>query len=318
MRKFIVALLKVVIVVGCAFYIYDRLLSFRMSDGEFHFLQNPWPWSIWLLATLSIGIMILNWFLEARKWQVLIKPDHEQQFSKALYSVLIALAGGIVTPGKIGEYGMRSSLVPKDLRWVALGRHWINTYSLTVATNFIAGLPVLYYLTHLPESIITYTWAFAILWIIFLYPSYALLRYGGQWLQRWLPASWADWIHRIPEGSKVSVQLTHEVLGLSMLRYLTFSLGNSFIWYGMGLHTDFWMLFCLHQVIFLAGILIPVASLFSIVVRGGIAIAVAQPLGIPPDGVLVAIFFNWIFQTAIPLIAGLILLIRHPFKTPIS
>ena len=60
-------------------------------------------WKFWLVILLAF----LNWGLEARKWQVLLKPIQQINFFRAYKSVLSGLALSLNTPNRMGEYGGR-------------------------------------------------------------------------------------------------------------------------------------------------------------------------------------------------------------------
>ncbi|MCE2496363.1 MAG: hypothetical protein J4F31_07285 [Flavobacteriales bacterium] len=314
MRKYALVLLKVVIVAGCLWYIYDRMLHFRMAYGPIRLLQIDWALNPVVLVVCMVIIALLNWAFEAQKWRVLFSSEFQQSLGSAMKTVLLALAGGILTPGKVGEYGARAMLVPQAVRWLAVGRQWLNTYGQTLITSLVAGIPAAIYLTMVPEAPAWAFWTFLGIWLALQYPAYLLYRDGGEWLARLIPAAWSNWMHRIPSGSQLSSSVLHANLRWALLRYVTYSVGNILIWFALGIHPNILLIACVVQANFILSIIIPVASILSIVVRSGTAIALAEPLGMSPDKVLLASFLNWAFQTLLPLMAGLLLLIKHPIK----
>src|SRR3954463_14477474 len=66
-------------------------------------LAGPGRWKLWLALALMPG----NWGLEARKWQVLLKPLERLTFFTSFKAILSGVAFSINTPNRIGEYGGR-------------------------------------------------------------------------------------------------------------------------------------------------------------------------------------------------------------------
>jgi len=227
--------------------------------------------------------------------------------------VLIALAGGILTPGKIGEYGLRAAVMPKSFRKEAPGKQWLNNFSLTYAGWIIGAVGTFLYAYQSPDLGTLHLIVLAVIGLAGLPVVHLIFYKGAAWLGKKLPASWSSFWHDLPSGAQLDASRSQSLIVLSALRYLLFSFGNALIWWGMGLHPNFLIPVLIIQAAFFLSIFLPVVSLFGVVVRGGIAVALATPFQIAPEGVLFAIFFNWIFQTALPLSVGLVLLLLHPF-----
>ncbi len=64
------------------------------------------PDSLGLLLIVMAGIPV-NWLLETRKWQLLLRPFHRWPFRRCLAAVLAGLSVGIATPNRLGEVGGR-------------------------------------------------------------------------------------------------------------------------------------------------------------------------------------------------------------------
>src|SRR5512135_2918364 len=60
-------------------------------------------WKFWLV----ISLVFVNWGIEARKWQVLLRTMQPFNFFTAYKSVLSGVTLSINTPNRIGEYGGR-------------------------------------------------------------------------------------------------------------------------------------------------------------------------------------------------------------------
>ena len=73
-------------------------------------------WKFWAVILLAF----VNWGLEARKWQVLVKPVQDMNFLRAYKSVLSGLTLSLNTPNRMGEYGGRILYIKEGGRLKAI------------------------------------------------------------------------------------------------------------------------------------------------------------------------------------------------------
>lgn len=62
---------------------------------------------------LALALMPVNWLLEARKWQLLMRPFHAWDFGKTLRATLAGVSLSAATPNRVGEIGGRLLYVTK-------------------------------------------------------------------------------------------------------------------------------------------------------------------------------------------------------------
>ncbi|WP_336516177.1 lysylphosphatidylglycerol synthase domain-containing protein [Pollutibacter soli] len=92
--------------------------------------------NIWLSASgagmwkllLVFLLMFVNWGLEARKWQVMMKNLTNLSFNQSVKSILSGIAFSMNTPNRVGEYGGRVLFIEPEKR--------IRAVSLTAASSF--------------------------------------------------------------------------------------------------------------------------------------------------------------------------------------
>ena len=87
-------------------------------------------WKIYM----ALLLVPVNWGLEARKWQVLIKPVETIRFFSAFKAVLSGLAFSMNTPNRIGEYGGRVLYIHEGHRWKAFSLTVIGSFSRLIIT----------------------------------------------------------------------------------------------------------------------------------------------------------------------------------------
>lgn len=122
-------LLTVLVMLGFGWQCYHLAQRVDLSELMSRLARpDVWPW--WLLV---LAMMPLNWWLEARKWQLLLRPFLDWPFGKTLKATLAGLSLSAATPNRIGEIGGRmlmgsreevggiltSSLLGSAAQWVA-------------------------------------------------------------------------------------------------------------------------------------------------------------------------------------------------------
>ena len=73
-------------------------------------------------------IMLLQWLLEARKWQVMLSPGYPIKLPEAFRMILSGIALSIATPNRMGEFAGRVMHLPSGQR--------LQGSALTVIGNF--------------------------------------------------------------------------------------------------------------------------------------------------------------------------------------
>src|SRR6266704_2015862 len=77
----------------------------------------------------ALLLMPVNWGLEARKWQVLLKSLERISFFTSFRAILSGVAFSINTPNRVGEYGGRIVYVQDGHRWKAVALTIIGSLS---------------------------------------------------------------------------------------------------------------------------------------------------------------------------------------------
>lgn len=90
------------------------------------FVDFTYVWNELIVETLHYFIlslvflmMILNWSIEAFKWQLITRALYKLSFGKSLQSVLAGLALGFFVPNRVGEFAGKSLMLPKSEFWKA-------------------------------------------------------------------------------------------------------------------------------------------------------------------------------------------------------
>lgn len=117
-------------------------LAFRWQQ-----IKNSWQDArLWLVLLL----LFVNWGLEARKWQLLVRRIQPLSFFTAFRSVLSGCSVTMLTPNRIGEYGGRILYVEEGNRIKAISLTIVGSISQLVVTMIMGccGLIVLRFFSH--------------------------------------------------------------------------------------------------------------------------------------------------------------------------
>lgn len=265
------------------------------------YLQNLWQ-DIEELRTVGFIVKLLifsliNWSLEIKKWQFLTGYIQPVSYKEATKQSLISFALSLLTPNRVGEYGVKILFYEKKDYKKVLGLTLVGNISQLMIT-LLAGLFGLCYVYHtgmidkllrlntfvLPgrKILLSLTTGLLIIAIIiYLFKKYRknLAFQPGLWIKSNIYA---------------------------LLRYLVFS--SQFVWLlkYFKVENNLLLLYAAVSLVYLFATLIPMLSLLDWAVKGDIAIWIFMALGI--NGVLVfkIVALMWFGNFLLPFLTGLI------------
>ena len=122
-KQFLVLLIKLLIVGGAFYFIYNQLANNDKLDWQKFIVIFQKNQSIGGIAFILV-LSVLNRFFEILKWQNLVQFIHKIALGEATKQVLGALTAGLFTPNGVGEYAGKalffdkSNLMPeKHFQW---------------------------------------------------------------------------------------------------------------------------------------------------------------------------------------------------------
>ena len=111
-KQFLVAIIKVLIVGGAFYFIYDRLAHNENLDWD-RFIRIANRKDINLFVFSLLVLTFLNRFLEIVKWQNLVSYIRPISLGKSAAQVLAAVTVALFTPNGIGEYAAKAMYFKK-------------------------------------------------------------------------------------------------------------------------------------------------------------------------------------------------------------
>ncbi|HET7117135.1 MAG TPA: lysylphosphatidylglycerol synthase domain-containing protein [Hanamia sp.] len=274
-------------------------------------------WKFWLIIILAF----VNWGLEARKWQVLLKPIQKMSFFRAYKSVLGGLALSLNTPNRMGEYGGRILYVKDGSRIKAISLSIAGSISQLIIT-LILGCCGLAYLLFFRNEQSGPVMGLSVFWIetLLLISSLVtviliLFFFQLSWLIRLtekIPAA-GKFVKYINVLEEFTAKLLLRLLSISFFRYLVFVI--QYILMLQVLQVDiFWITaFWIVSVLFLVLAIVPSFAIADLGIRGKFSTDLFGMYSVNTVGILGATFGIWFINLFIPALAGSLFILGIKF-----
>ena len=268
-------------------------------------------WKFWIVIVL----VFVNWGLEARKWQILVRAMEPIGFGRALKSVLCGVTFSLNLPNRMGEYAGRMLFLQEGNRLRSISLSIAGGIAQLIITMLMGCLGIAY-------LVFTYTdtvkdMGLSLFWLrIFLYGSImgtiltCLFLFRLPWLIRLLeklPGT-IRFSRYISVLENFGVNFLLRLLLLSFLRYLVFVLQYILLLQVMQVAPDYWQSFWLVSLMFWVLAIIPSFAIAELGIRGTVAktlFAFSNNL----VGVLAVTFGIWFINLFIPAFLGSVLIL---------
>lgn len=93
-----------------------------------------------------IGLMLVNWFLEAMKWKYLTRKLQRMTVWRSIEAIFCGLTWAIFTPNRLGEYGGRVLFLPPKKRAYGVFVMGIGQFGQGSITNILGATALLWFL----------------------------------------------------------------------------------------------------------------------------------------------------------------------------
>lgn len=266
--------------------------------------------------------MLLNWGIEARKWQVLLKSLQPVSLLKAFNSVLSGVAFAINTPNRIGEYGGRVLYINAGNRIKAVSLAMLGSISQLIITlltgfcgllylknlNILSTTGVVHPLSHIWFNIVVYGVLLVTLGVVLFY-------FRLSWMVRWL--------EKLPRKGKMIEYIKVldsfafadliRLLSLSLFRYLVFVSQYLLLFDLFGVQVNWWQGFWIVSVLFLILAIIPTFALAELGIRGKVSIFLLQGFSSNYAGIISCTLGIWVINLVVPALIGSLLILGVKF-----
>jgi hypothetical protein len=125
------------------YIIYDLTKNDKLSFSVDFLLDQELTIERLAILLTVVLLMYLNWFMEARKWQLLTKDYYYLNFKSAFKAVLSGITTALFTPNRVGDFIGKVSHLPQEHRKKGMISSFFGSYSqwlLTIIMGWIAWI----------------------------------------------------------------------------------------------------------------------------------------------------------------------------------
>ena len=303
-KQFLVFIIKVLIVAGAFYFIYNQLVHNDKLDWQKFtvlFKKNQSVWGILFLILLSF----LNRFFEILKWQNLVSSFQHISILEATAQVLGALTAGIFTPNGLGEYAGKALFFEKSVTKKIIFLNLICNGIQMILTVVFGMLGLLYFNAHL--QIITsrtvgviFGMVVVLFLVVFFLKSFAIRGYSLEKL-----------LHKIGQLPK-PIHQKNIVLGLC--RYLVFSHQYYFLFLAFDVDVPYFTLMSAITSIYFLASSLPTFQFLDFAVKGSVAVYFFGKLGVNEWIVVFITTLMWFFNVVLPVLLGSYFVLNFKMK----
>ncbi len=145
-----------ILFIWLAYSLYGQIQQQENLQQEVTDLFTVWNTAKIVGLVLVFILMIMNWALESKKWQMLLKHTENLSFTAAFQSVLMGLAISVVTPNRIGEYLGRILYLKNTNKLKGISITIIGSFAQMLVTSAFGVLGLLFYLYAVEQSSFLY------------------------------------------------------------------------------------------------------------------------------------------------------------------
>ncbi len=305
-KQFLVLLIKVLIVGGAFYFIYNQLANNDKLDWQKFIVLFQKNQSISGI-TFILSLSVLNRYFEILKWQNLVSFLHKISVGEATKQVLGALTAGLFTPNGVGEYAGKALFFEKSNAKKIIFLNLICN-GIQMILTIIFGFFGLLYFNSLYHVITTKTVlvVFGILILLFiLLFSVKKITIKGYSLEKL--------IHKINEIPK-SIHQKNIFLGIC--RYVVFSHQYYFLFLAFDVDLPYLTLFAtITSVYFLASSL-PTFQFLDFAVKGSVAVYFFGILGVNEWIVIFISTLMWFLNVVLPVAIGSYYVLNFKILSP--
>ena len=298
--------------------IYKQLLQKANWHESLQQIKNaitgPQQWKIWLVFLL----MIANWGIEAKKWQLSIAPVQHITWWRAFKATLTGSTMASFTPNRMGEYLGRMLYIEEGKRIQSISLTILCSFSQIMVTMITGCAGIIYLLWDLHHNTMVHVemihlWLSVLLIIVLIILLLLSIFYFHlSWLVKLMKR------FRVPEKYLVYVKILEDIhtnillriLFLSFLRYCVFIPQYYFMFSVFAVPLTFLQTFGSISVVFLVLAIVPTFTfLTELGLRWEASIQLVELFSTNTVGIFAGSFGIWLINLVVPALAGSLLIL---------
>lgn len=298
-KRIILTTIRTAVICLLCYVVFNKLKSVRTEISFEDIYLKLLDFNTLSYILLVVALSFYNWYTEVIKWKLLVNPSNtDESFWKP---ILVGNLLGIITPCRLGEYAGRALMSPQLDKSHAIYANFICSLGQN-AVNFLIGVPLMYLFVRQYEivnsffdhTILYFSLTIGIFLIILLFQQKLLIRL----LTRW------DTFKRI-SVLHVENRTNAKLLCWSILRYAIYTFQYFLALQAFGVNLSFLSAITGIGTIYVLKSILPLPSVFGVVLRVQLALLVWAELSPDFIGIILASLALWLFNQFIPALLGL-------------
>lgn len=313
-RIFINYFLGPVLFLWLCFSIYTQLQSQSQLGASWQHIKSSFTSTgVWYLV-MAVGLVFLNWGLEAAKWQLCVKDVHPLNFPQAFKAVLTGVSVSVAMPNRVGEYLGRMMYMPEGKRLKVISVSIISGISQLLVTivSGLVGLLVLKQkliaagllglVSYQFVLVGLFTGAIILTALYFNFPAFE------RWIKKVTKRRW--WLYLIEAIGYFTTQRLLLLLLLSFCRYIVFVIQYVLLFRLFDVEVPVVTLAWVMSLVFLALAVIPtLAVVVEFGVRSEVCLALVGLFSVNTLGIVFTSVTAWFINLIIPALMGSLLIL---------
>lgn len=261
-----------------------------------------------------IGLMVVNWSIEAIKWKLSVQGIQRIKFSTAFRAILSGTSFSVTTPNRVGEYLGRVLYMSEGNRLKAISLTIVGSMSQLIIT-LVFGLTGMIFLKNriLASGLIGSKWFDPMIIgvaavILVLTVLYFRLPFLIRWIDRLPKSRKFSWLINALEEFNATLLL--QLLSLSAIRFLVFILQYYLLFRVFEVEVSWLQGFLAVSVSFLVMAVIPTIALFTdLGLRGEVNLKLLGLFSSNSLGISLTAVSIWFINLIVPALAGSLLIL---------
>ena len=299
-KQFFFVLIKLSIVVGASYFIYNKLTNNDELDFSvfIDFLSKNSVFSLKNIIFL-LFLTFFNWFFEIIKWQNLVNSISKISFFEVQKQSLASHTASLFTPNRIGDYAAKTIYFSGQLKKKVVLLNLIGNISQMLMT-LLFGIVGVFMFTSQYEVDISYYKLVRLLTYTLI--GIVAIGFGVTHKRFQIKGFSFSKIWAFVKGLSAKMHIKNILL--SLFRYVIFSFQFYYLFVLFGVDITYIDAMVLISTMYLVVSVIPTIFIFDVVVKGSVALYVFGFADINNITILCVTTLMWLLNFVLPSIFG--------------
>lgn len=299
-KQFFFILIKLSIVVGAFYFIYNKLVNNGTLDLTV-FIETLSINNVFSIKNVCFLLLLttFNWFFEIIKWRLLVSSIKKISLKNALEQSLGSLTASLFTPNRIGEYGAKAIYFSKKHRKRVLLLNLISNL-MQMSITMVLGCIGFWIFSNTYALEIDYLKLSKGFIVILIVISFFILgvKQSKYRIKGFSIEKIKQFIFKLPLKIKVFGFL------LSLVRYAIFSFQFYVLLKLFGVQFSYVEAMTIITSLYLLSSIIPSLFIFDVIIKGSVAVYLFSIAGVNELTILCVITLMWLLNFVIPSVFG--------------